>query len=126
MVVHIPYKMLFLRKSLSCVQIKQPKSKPLLIAACHRPPNSPPDIIEKIEMSVRSLEAEAIDYIMMGDFNRDLIAIPMRSHTKRLTDIFDIYQLAQLIKEPTRVTKYTETLIYLVITNNSEKISSLG
>ena len=30
-----------------CVQIKRPKSKPLLIATCYRPPNSPPDIIEK-------------------------------------------------------------------------------
>ena len=40
--------------------------------------------------------------------------------------LFEIYQLNQLIEEPTRVTKTTATLIDHFITNSSDKISKNG
>ena len=73
------------------VQIKTPKAKPLLIT------NSSIQMIEKIEMFVRNLEEETIDYVIMGDFNCDLIAEPKWSHTKRFIEILDVYHLKQLI-----------------------------
>ena len=41
-------------------------------------------------------------------------------------DLLNNYQLSQLIDQPTRVTKRTETLIDLVITNNKESLTHWG
>ena len=49
-----------------------------------------------------------------------------KPHTKRLIDIMDIYQLKQIIQQPTRITENSETLIDVFITNNPEKISYSG
>ena len=43
-----------------------------------------------------------------------------------LTNIFDIYGLSQLIREPTRVTSVSNTLIDLCMTNPPEKVTKSG
>ena len=45
-------------------------------------------------------------------------------NSSHLIDIFDIYDLSQLITEPTRVTSDSKTLIDLCITNSLEKVAN--
>ena len=53
---------------------------------------------------------------MYGDLNCNLLATNTDSHTKKLIDLFDIYQLRQHITMPTRTTTNSKTLIYIIIT----------
>ena len=62
----------------------------------------------------------------MGDINCNLLAASPEYHTKQLNDLLDIYQLTQIINEPTRVTEKSHTLIDLFITNDKENIVSSG
>ena len=43
--------------------------------------------------------------------------------TKRFLDIINLFQLKQLIKEHTRVTESTESLIDVILTNNHKRIT---
>ena len=46
----------------------------------------------------------------------------MQSHVDKLKDVMELYQFEQQIKEPTRVTENTSTLIDLAFTNKAEII----
>ena len=54
------------------------------------------------------------------------MASNLEAYTLKLIDILDIYQLSQLIDEPTRVTESTETLIDHVITNSTQNLTHHG
>ena len=99
-----------------CLEIKKAKCKPFLVTAWYRPPNSPVEIFDKFENFLHLAENENIDLIITGDLNCNLLATKSNSHTKKLTDLLDIYQLQQHIKTPTRTTPDTKTLIDLIIT----------
>jgi hypothetical protein len=47
-------------------------------------------------------------------------------HSRRLQFLSSIYQLSQLVDEPTRVTEISSTLIDLILTNRAENILSTG
>ena len=47
------------------------------------------------------LEAEGKEYHIVGDFNCNLLDTENNVHSRQLTDIMDIYQLEQIITEPT-------------------------
>ena len=65
---------------------------------------------------------------ILGDLNCNLLQekplfnIP----TKKLDSLYELYQLTQLINEPTRITITTTSLIDHVVTNTPEKISHSG
>ena len=62
----------------------------------------------------------------MGDLNCDVSKFPPDAHTRRLQFLSCVYQLEQLINEPTRVTRTSATLIDLIFTNKKENISKSG
>ena len=53
---------------------------------------------------------------MLGDLNEDLLKV------KRLEQILIKLNLYQLIKEPTRVTQRSKTLVDVIITNNRDTV----
>ena len=61
--------------------------------------------------------------ILVGDLNCDLLPDVKRHHTNRLLDITNLFQLTQIISEPTRVTASTRTLLDLFLTNKPENIN---
>ena len=87
-----------------CVEIKKVKSKLLLIATCYRPPNSATEISDKFENFLYPIENEIIDLTTTGDLDCDLLASNADLHTKKLTDLLNMYQLQQHIKNLTRTT----------------------
>ena len=62
---------------------------------------------------------------ILGDLNVNLLG-PNLSTGKRLEEIMELYQLAQIINDPTRITEYTKSLIDVCITSSPEKIISSG
>ena len=60
--------------------------------------------------------------ICIGNFNCDWFKQGTQSHVDKLKDVMELYQFEQQIKEPTRVTENTSTLIDLAFTNKAEII----
>ena len=73
--------------------------------------------------------SENKEVILIGDFNCDwslLANNEANAHTNILAEIMNTLQFEQLIKEPTRVTATTKTLIDLAFTNKPELINGSG
>ena len=84
------------------------------------------ELFDKIYDFLKKVDNEHRDIVMVGDVNCDLLANPTASHTNKMNDLLELFQIQQLITEPTRITENTETLIDWFMTNTPEKISSSG
>ena len=58
--------------------------------------------------------------------NCNLLQLNCDCHTKQLLELCELYNLSQVINEPTRVTQHSETLLDLCLTTTPEKISCSG
>jgi hypothetical protein len=58
--------------------------------------------------------------------NCDFLSNNLSNHTKRFNDRVNIFQLTQLIDQPTRITEKTASLLDVALVNNPEKISHSG
>ena len=109
-----------------CVEIQKPKAKPFLLSNWYRPPNSPIVLFDKFEVLLGKIEAENIESNILGDINCDMMAATPANETRHLIELCESYQYAQLIKEPTRVTSSSKTLIDLFLTNEPDKFAASG
>ena len=103
-----------------CIEIHKPKSKPVLIVTCYRPPNTNSSVLNDFETLLLKLEDTNIDFIITGDLNCDMIAKNPTHLTKRLYDLINEFQLKQHIISPTRITPASKTLIDLIMTKSSD------
>ena len=71
-------------------------------------------------------DAENKELILLGDINCDVAKSPPESHTIRFQSINTLYNMAQLIEEPTRVARTSATIIDLILTNVPEIIPHSG
>ena len=83
---------------------------------------------EKIETLFRqNLDNERKELILIvGDLNCDFIKNAANSQTKQLIDLINVFQLTQLIKEPTRITDTTATLLDVAIVSKPDNICRSG
>ena len=65
----------------------------------YRPPNTSTELFEKIEILFQNVENDRKEVIIVGDLNCDLISVS--NYTKRVNDLLNVFQMTQLIKEPT-------------------------
>ena len=100
---------------LLCIEIQPLKCKPFLFLAWYRPPNDPVCTFHKFERVLSYLDKENKEIILMGDINCDLSQecgrSPSDSNSRHLLNLYQLFSLKQIIKEPTRVTLTTSTLI---------------
>ena len=108
---------------LIALEIQKANSCPFLIATWYRPPNTPLDYFKKFEMFLKEADARYSEIYILGDLNCNILSNPPEVRTTHLLDLMVDYQLAQLIKEPTRV---KQPLIDVFITNKEENISHSG
>ena len=94
-------------------------AKPFLICSAYRPPNVYSDWIDLFEEELSLAQTTGLEFILMGDFNIDINTC-MNSKWSHLVQLFD---LTQLITEPTRVTQTSSTLIDHVYTINPATIA---
>lgn len=101
------------------------------IVGFYRPPTSAsiPQSLWKFELS-SILEAITIlpgNCFFVGDFNSDMLLPDKPPRDGRvMANLLDIYDLKNLIHEATRITKTSETLLDLFLTDNLRKIQSSG
>ena len=65
------------------------------------------------------------EFILMGDMNCNLLS-GTASRTKHLVQIYNTYGLQHIIKEATRTTSDTQTLIDHIVTNKRAKVADSG
>ena len=70
---------------------------------------------------LRKLEAEGKEYHIVRDLNCNLLDTDKNIHSRQLRDIMDIYQLEQIMTEPTQITTDTASLTNVLITSSSQK-----
>ena len=87
-------------------------AKPFLIYSAYRPLNVHSDWIDLFEEKLSLAQTTGLEFILMGDFKIDINSC-MNSKWSHLVQLFD---LTQLITEPTRVTHTSSTLIDHVYT----------
>ena len=112
-----------------CVEITPPKARPYIILLWYRPPSNNNDTFEKLENVLLFLEHEGKEVILLGDTNCDLSETNIPNspyHVKSIKDIYATYGLKQLIKEPTRVTVQSSTLIDHIAVSNADNIVESG
>ena len=102
-----------------------PKTKPITVGACYRPPNS--SIIESLndlEAVISKINMDDETYIL-GDFNINFGDNNSPS-TKRYNDIIMINNFYQLIDMPTRITPTTSTILDHILCNTKENVTQSG
>ncbi len=106
------------------VEISKPKSKPFLINAWYRPPDTRSEKFENFEDCLKKMDAENKEIILIGDYNCnwDPDHSNISAQTGKLKDLATRYQFEQLIKGHTRITDNTATLLDLAFTNKPENI----
>ncbi len=99
------------------VSVNIHKTKPLLIGTCtiYRSLSGRVNYLDKIECSIASSIAHGKETIIVGDMNIDLLSKQKKGLVKRIMDISGLYQLKQLVNEPT--TSTFTTLIDHIYTN---------
>ena len=67
---------------------------------------------------IGSFDAENLEYYFLGDLNSvEFMSTSESSNRQKVKEILDIYEIEQLINEPTRITATSSTLIDLCLTN---------
>ena len=117
-----------LRKDLMCeelesvtVQIKNGKFKSFFITSIYRPPGKPVSYFSELESLFGRLKSHSIESVFMGDINT-----PLDNNTKHLNNVLNSFGYSQLIRDATRTTKTTNTIIDHLITKRHDIISSSG
>lgn len=129
----------FIKKSIKYTMIKFPQStfleqlwlslnirgKTYLLGVLYRPPKyNVVSGLEALDYSLSLLMPTYDNTIIMGDLNIDLFVDNMNSH--QLNNIFETYDLNQLISEPTRVTNTSSTLLDIIAISNDAIIGAIN
>ena len=109
---------------ISCLWIEIcPKiGKSFLVGNMYRPPDSRIEFNDRFEEFIDVVSNQNKEFILLGDFNRNLLNPEIDRDWGNFTSSLG---LTQLISEPTRVTHESQTLIDHIYTNNEETINSV-
>ena len=58
---------------LLCIEVRKPKSKPVLISTWYRPPSAKIELFQKFENFLKLIDNEDKDIIIIGDLNCNFI-----------------------------------------------------
>ena len=115
---------------LLCSEIQPQKCKPFLFLAWYRPPNDPVGTFHKFERVRSYLDKENKEIILIRNINCDLSQEcgrpPSDTNARHLLNLHQLFSLKQIIKEPTRVTLITPTLIDHIATTCTVNILDSG
>ena len=115
-----------------------PKVKPIAIGIFYRPPNENFNIFSN---EFQQFDSKTNEIYLLGDFNINLLqngkfilkenqSYKLKSSSSALVNKYkefcQTFSLTEIIKEPTRITCSTSTLLDHILTNSSEKVSQKG
>ena len=115
---------------LICIEIETPRNKPFLLLARYTPSSDSIQTFHKLDKVFAFLDSEYKEIIFLGDANYDLTNKPgaqtVDNNTNHLCNLFELYNFLQLIKEPTRVTLATSSIIDHTATTRGRNIAESG
>ncbi len=109
-----------------CMELTLFNKQTILISTVYRPLHLKIAWFNHLEQFPINLDAEGMEYIITGDFNRDLMKSPVENHTKHLITLCETHHLTQHIDKLTWIMPNSHTLLDLVLSSTPEKITSHG
>jgi exonuclease III len=106
-----------------CIEINLPHTKPFLLCTIYRPPKANADYLSKIDDLFQKWTSLYNDVVILGDFNLDQCKRPNLSKVNKMCKQSN---LSQLIKDYTRITEDTRTIIDFIFVTNSNIVSNSG
>lgn len=88
------------------------------VIVLYRPPSENDMFLDKLSAMLKTCNGKEV--LLMGDFNLNWLD---KTRRKQLKDIAHKYNSTQLIESPTRITRSSKTLLDLIFTNKTERIS---
>ena len=107
------------------IQVKVGNYTPFIVTSIYRPPGKTVNHFNDIDALFSIIEAEEKESIYLGDTDCDILDLT-NNDTKNLKRLLTEFNLARLIKSPTRTTATSKTIIDHLITNRSEAVSKSG
>ena len=114
--------MIYYLESIS-VEVKIGMHKPFIVTSLYSP-NHTVEYFNKLKSLIENIDLEKRESILIGDTNCDFLK--PTNYTVHLKRLIKTYSLTQLIKEPTRTTHTTQTIIDDIITNRPERVYESG
>ena len=117
-----------------------PKVKPIAIGIFYRPPDEN-DFFNIFSKDFQQIDSKTNEIYLLGDFNINLLqngkfilkenqSYKLKSSSSALVtkykEFCEKFSLTEIIKEPTRITSSTSTLLDHIVTNSSEKVFQKG
>ena len=95
--------------------------------AWYRAPNEPNFCFDSLHKNLSFLDGEGKEIITLGDTNCDFCHRDTTpSHIMLLRELCDLFDMKQIIKEPTRITLDSSTLTYHIAITNCNNITESG
>ena len=105
------------------IEIRNPNSKPFLVATWYRPPCSPTDTFSRrYESFIGKLDSLDLEYYCSGTLNCSWASSTPDANTHSLLEISDLYGLKQLITNACYRILDSSTLINLIYTNYTDRV----
>ena len=108
------------------IEMKCKQRQPVIIGSIYRPPSSPIDFIDKLGDIIYNISCECKETIVTGDFNYDVSGDDSSGTSNPVISCFNLFQMLQLIHDPTRVSEFTNSTIDLIFTSHPELVSESG
>ena len=93
-----------------------------MLCTVYRPPDAPISFLEDLTKTVVESLLQGVTVVLLGDLNCDVLG--NGPDGRALTDFCLRFNLAQMVKSPTRVTETSKSIIDVVLTTNESIISS--
>ncbi|CAB4020826.1 Hypothetical predicted protein [Paramuricea clavata] len=108
------------------LQVQVNKNKSMIVCVTYRPPDCPVTCIRD-ELKPKFIEALLLgkEIIILGDMNCNLLKTSCYE-SKILLDTCSELHLTQLIKDSTRITSQTSSLLDVIMISSSSKVKSSG
>ena len=111
----------------SCVvEISRPKCKRLLIWTIYRAPDlNMESFVQDLDTSLSALP-DNIELILLGDLNVNFTGSNLnidKTMKRKLIQVTNSHELDQLINKPTRITERSSTLIDLLFSNTTHRVT---
>ena len=106
------------------IELKINYSKPFIVTTICKP-ESKVEIYKKIESLICKIDTEDKECILTSDMNCNMLN-PQDNNTRHIKCIYNTYEFKQIIKEATRTTSNTKSLIDHIATNKPDHIASSG
>lgn len=110
---------------INIVQLFPQFTKPIIVILVYSPPHiNKLDFIDCFESLLNLVIRDKVDYVALGDMNIDLLTDSLAN--SRITNLASSLNLTQLIKDPTRVTLTTQTLLDHIFVSFPDKVKQSG